>query len=146
MHEMLMREAILEAKKAPGEVPVGAVLVKDGQIIARAHNEREDEHFDPCAHAEILALRRGAEALKTRRLAGCTMYVTLEPCPMCAGAMSLAGIDMCVFGAFDENQGCCGSVYDLSSEKKFYHRYTACGGVLEEECAALTKDFFQSKR
>lgn len=145
-HEEFMREALREAAADANEVPVGAVVVCNGKIIARAHNERETKEHDPFAHAEILAMRRAAQVLKTRRLTGCTLYVTLEPCPMCAGAMVMAGLDMCVFGAFDDRQGCCGSVLDLTQEKSFYRQVQTCGGVLTEEAAALLSAFFERKR
>ena len=139
-----MAEALAEAKEDLSEVPVGAVVVKDGKIIARAHNQREDSR--PFAHAEMLAMERACQALGSRRLHGCTLYVTLEPCPMCAGALIMAEIDGCVFGAFDPRQGCCGSVYALSEDAHFYHRAKCAGGVMEKECAALLRDFFQSRR
>ena len=122
------------------------MVVKGDVVIARAHNERETERCDPFAHAEILAMRRAAQALHTRRLTGCTLYVTLEPCPMCAGAMVMAGIDLCVFGAYDEKQGCCGSVYDLTQERRFTHRVRSFGGVMEKEARALLTAFFDAKR
>ncbi len=145
-HEEFMREALSEAASDLNEVPVGAIVVYDGKIIARAHNERETGTHDPFAHAEILAMRRAAEVLKTRRLAGCTLYVTLEPCPMCAGAMVMASLDTCVFGAFDEKQGCCGSVLDLTQDRSFYHHVKSYGGVLMEEAAAQLTAFFEKKR
>ena len=104
-HERWMKEALREAAADPREVPVGAAVVKDGRLIALARNERESG--DPTAHAEVLALRRAAEKLGTRRLSGCTLYVTLEPCPMCAGAAVMAEVSAVVFGAEDERQGCC---------------------------------------
>lgn len=145
-HDVFMREALMEAEKNEQEVPVGAVVVMDGEIIARAHNERETEACDPFAHAEILAMRRAAQRLGRRRLTGCTLYVTLEPCPMCAGAMVMSGLDACVFGAFDEKQGCCGSVYDLTQEKRFSHKVRSFGGVLEEEAKAQLNTFFSGRR
>lgn len=141
-----MREALNIAVKDAREVPVGAVVVKDGVIIAAAHNQREDESVDPFAHAEILAMRRAAKVLNTRRLTGCTLYVTLEPCPMCAGAMVMAGLDRCVFGAYDQKMGCCGSLYNLAFERGFSHKVACFGGVLEEACGALLTDFFERKR
>ena len=139
-----MREALLEAEKDENEVPVGAVVVYQDQIIARAHNERQDGR--PFAHAEMLAMQRACAALGTRRLRGCTLYVTLEPCPLCAGGLILAEIDACVFGAYDPRQGCCGSVYDLPQDPAFSHRAQCAGGVLEQECAALLRAFFQARR
>ena len=145
MHEQFMQEALREARLSGRDVPVGAVLVRNGEIIARAHNERETGDF-PFAHAEVLCMQRACEKLHTRRLKDCTLYVTLEPCPMCAGAMVMAQLGMCVFGAYDEKQGCCGSVYDLPHDPSFYHRVTCLGGVMEKECAALLKQFFSEKR
>ena len=145
MHEAWMRQALDEARKSGSDVPVGAVIVYQGEIIARAHNERETGDY-PFAHAEMLCMQRACEALHTRRLSGCTMYVTLEPCPMCAGAMVMAQLERCVFGAYDEKQGCCGSVYDLPHDPAFYHRTECLGGVMEKECAALLKAFFTEKR
>ncbi len=145
MHpEEAMRLALEEAVKDENEVPVGAVIEKDGVIIASAHNEREK---GSCfAHAEVLAMERACKAMGTRRLSGCTLYVTLEPCPMCAGAMVMAGLSKCVFGAWDEKQGCCGSVYLLTEDPAFYHRVETVGGVLEGECAGVLKAFFEKKR
>jgi len=145
MHAVYMREALLEAAKSGSDVPVGAVVVHDGKVIARAHNERETGNH-PFAHAEMLCMQRACDALDTRRLKDCTLYVTLEPCPMCAGAMVMAQLDQCVFGAYDEKQGCCGSVYDLPHDPAFYHRVKCFGGVLEAECAALLKAFFAQRR
>ena len=142
--EEYMRLALEEAVKDQNEVPVGAVIVKDGCVIASAHNERESGN--PFAHAEMLAMERAARAIGDRRLSGCTLYVTLEPCPMCAGAMVMAQLEACVFGAFDERQGCCGSVYMLPQDPAFYHRTKVIGGVLEKECADVLKHFFESKR
>ena len=139
-----MREALAEAEKDKNEVPVGAVVVYDGRIIARAHNERESGQ--PFFHAEMLAMERACAALHTRRLHGCTLYVTLEPCPMCAGAMIMAELGRCVFGAYDERQGCCGSVYTLPEDPAFFHRVPCIGGILEKECAALLQRFFREKR
>ncbi len=142
--EDYMREALAEAAAAAGEVPVGAVVVKDGEIIARAHNEREEGR--PFAHAEMLAMERAAARLGTRRLHGCTLYVTLEPCPMCAGALLMAEADKCVYGARDERQGCCGSVYSLPEDPAFYRRVPCTGGVLEAECARPLREFFRARR
>lgn len=140
-----MRLALAEAEKSGADVPVGAVVVKDGRIIASAHNERETGG-GPFAHAEMLAMERACRALGDRRLHGCTLYVTLEPCPMCAGALVMAEADACVFGAYDPRQGCCGSVYDLPHDPAFFHRTACTGGVLEAECAGLLRRFFRKKR
>ena len=142
--EEYMLEALREAAADPGEVPVGAVVEFEGRIIARAHNEREEGH--PFAHAEMLAMERASKALGGRRLRGCTLYVTLEPCPLCAGGMILAELDACVFGAYDPRQGCCGSVYALPEDPAFFHRVRCVGGVLEQECAALLRGFFRQRR
>ena len=142
--EGFMGEALREAQKAENEVPVGAVIVKDGRIIARAHNQRETG--GPFAHAEMLAMERAFQALGTRRLHGCTLYVTLEPCPLCAGGIILSELDACVFGAFDANQGCCGSVYTLPEDRCFYHTARCTGGVMEDACGDLLRRFFQEKR
>lgn len=142
--EQFMREALREAQADSGEVPVGAVVVHEGKIIARAHNERGET--SPFSHAEMLAMERAAQALRKRRLHGCTLYVTLEPCPLCAGGLILAQVDRCVFGAWDPRQGCCGSVYTLPEDPAFSHRTACTGGVLAEECAALLPAFFADKR
>lgn len=142
--EAYMLEALKEARKDPEEVPVGAVVVRGGEIIARAHNERGESA--PFAHAEMLAMERAAKALGSRRLHGCTLYVTLEPCPLCAGGLILAEMDGCVFGAYDRRQGCCGSVYALPEDPAFFHRVPCTGGVMEEACAALLPAFFADRR
>ena len=136
--EALMRAALEEAALALalGEVPVGAVIARGGKIIARAHNERETGG-DPTAHAEVLAIRRAAAALGTRRLDGCTLYVTLEPCCMCAGAIMQSRIDRLVFGAYDTQAGCCGSLYRITEDPAFSHFVIAEGGLLADECAAV---------
>ena len=145
--EVWMRLALQEARlaAAEGEIPVGAVLVRDGQEVCRAHNLRENQH-DPTAHAEILCMRRGAEKLGTWRLRGCTLYVTLEPCPMCAGAISQARISRLVFGAADARYGCAGSVYRIPEDPAFNHFCRSEGGLLAEECAALIRRFFGARR
>lgn len=141
-----MRLALEEARRDEQEVPVGAVIVQDGEVIARAHNARETEPPDPLGHAEVLALRKAAQALGTRRLKDCVLYVTLEPCPMCAGAMIQAGLSACYFAAYDPEQGCCGSVYDLPQDPAFTHRVKTAGGYLKEEAEAQLKAFFNKKR
>lgn len=142
-----MREALDEAQRArdAGELPVGCVIVRDGEIVARAHNERE-RTGDPTAHAEVLALRRAAERLGGWRLNGCTLYVTLEPCPMCAGALVQARVSRLVFGAYDPQQGCAGSVYRIPEDPAFAHFCPADGGVLEAECRAGLDAFFRAAR
>ena len=142
-----MREALKLAREAQmaGEVPVGAVVVCKEKIIACARNERETSG-DPTAHAEVLALRRAAEALGTRRLEGCTLYVTLEPCPMCAGAIVMAGIDAVFFGAYDPRCGCAGSLYDLPEDASFGRVIPCSGGLLEAECRLALNAFFDFRR
>jgi len=146
-HETMMQEALAEAEKAfeKGEIPVGAVIEKGGHIIARAHNLRETTG-DPTAHAEVLCIREAARVLGGRRLAGCTLYVTLEPCPMCAGAMMMACLDKCYFAARDERQGCCESIYALTNDPAFYHRLPCVGGLMEAEASAILRRFFQQRR
>ena len=142
--ERWMQEALKEARAAMAEdeVPVGAVVVKDGGIVARAHNLSRQQN-DPTLHAEVLALREAQQQLGS--LAGCTLYVTMEPCAMCAGAMVLLKLPRLVFGAFDESCGCTGSRVDLT-DHWFYHSVETWGGVLEGDCAALLTEFFQRKR
>ena len=142
-----MRMALEEAKLAAAEheIPVGAVVVKDGEVIARAHNRRENDH-DPTAHAEQHALREAARLLGDWRLRGCTLYVTLEPCPMCAGAMVMSQLSQCVYGAADEKQGCCGSVYDLPGDPALAGQTKWQSGVLAEECGEMMRTFFAGRR
>ena len=128
-----------------GDVPVGCMVVNEDKIVARAYNRREKDS-DPTAHAEILALKRAGARLGRRNLSGCTLYVTLEPCVMCAGAIVNSRVDRVVFGAFDRRFGCCGSVKDLAREPRFNHRAEVRGGVLEEECAAQLSGFFKALR
>ena len=145
--ERMMRLALSEAEKAraEGEIPVGAVVVRGEEVIARAHNTRE-RACDPAGHAEINALRQAAKALGGWRLNGCTLYVTLEPCGMCACAIGQAHLDRVVFGAYDAQAGCCGSVYRLTEDPAFNAFVPATGGVLEEECAALINGFLKEHR
>ena len=147
IHEKFMKEALKEALKAYNkeEVPIGAVIVKDGKIIARAHNTKETT-FNPCAHAEILALQKAGKKLGAWRLTGCTMYVTLEPCPMCAGAIINSRIDEIYIGAMDEKTGALGSVLNLVEDYKFNHKVKINCGLLEEECTKMLKDFFKELR
>ena len=142
-----MAEALREARQAlaEGELPVGCVIVKDGAVIARGRNCRESMR-DPTGHAEIAAIRAAAEALGDWRLTGCDMYVTLEPCPMCAGAISQARICRVFFGAYDPAQGCAGSVYRIPEDPAFGHFCRCEGGIMEEECSGLLKDFFKKLR
>ncbi len=143
MMQLALEEARLAA--AEGEIPVGAVIVRDGQVLARAHNRREADH-DPTAHAEMLCLREAARVLGDWRLKGCTLCVTLEPCPMCAGAMVMAQLSECIYGAADARQGCCGSVYDLPGDPALSGGTRWQAGVMAEECGRLMSDFFADRR
>lgn len=142
-----MQQAISQAHNAwaLGEVPVGALVVKDGQIVATGFNQPIGTH-DPTAHAEIMALRAAAEILGNYRLPGCELYVTLEPCAMCAGAMMHARLARVIFGAPDPKTGASGSVVNLFEQEKLNHHTEVVGGVLAEECGALLKDFFAERR
>lgn len=142
-----MRAALAEANVAAeaGEVPVGAVVVSGGEIVARGRNRSETDS-DPSAHAEIVALREAARAEGNYRLTGATLYVTLEPCAMCMGALVQARIERLVFGAYDPKAGAAGSAIDLSDSPSFNHRFEINGGVLAEECGAVLKTFFEAKR
>ena len=142
-----MRAALREARAAfeEDEVPVGAVIVHDGRIIARAHNERE-KLKDPTAHAEMIALTQASAALESWRLDGAVLYVTLEPCLMCAGALVNARIRRVVFGATDEKAGACGSLYQVGLDTRLNHLFEVEGGVLEDECGAILQEFFSKKR
>jgi tRNA(adenine34) deaminase len=142
-----MRAALAEAQRAAaaGEVPVGAVVVAGGKIIGRGYNRSETDN-DPSAHAEIVALRAAASAEGNYRLTNATLYVTLEPCAMCMGALVQARIERLVFGAYDPKAGAAGSAIDLSDSPSFNHRFEINGGVLAEECGAVLKTFFESKR
>ena len=146
-HITYMQAAIEEAKKAQnlGEVPIGAVIVKDGEIIARGYNLRETSQLSN-AHAEMIAIAKANEMVGSWRLEDCTLYVTLEPCPMCAGAIVQSRIPTVVFGAHDPHGGCCGTIYNLLDESKFNHRCELVSGVLEEECGQLLSDFFRNLR
>lgn len=147
MKEKFMREAIRESQKAfeRDEVPIGCVIVKDGKIIARAHNRKEEKKC-ATAHAEILAIEKASRKTGDWRLDGCEMYVTLEPCPMCAGAMVMAQLERCFFAARDQRQGCCESVLALTQDPAFYHRVPCVGGLMEEEAQTLLQDFFAKRR
>ena len=142
-----MRAALAEARLADecGEVPVGAVVVAGGEIIAKGHNRSETDN-DPSAHAEIVALREAARQTGNYRLTNATLYVTLEPCAMCLGALVQARIERLVFGAYDPKAGAAGSAIDLSDSASFNHRFEINGGVLAQECGAVLKTFFESKR
>ncbi len=142
-----MTEALkfAEMAQAAGDVPVGAVLVRGGEILGTGYNRREAA-CDPTAHAEILALREAAERLELWRLDGTTMYVTLEPCPMCAGALVNARVGRLVYGAADPKGGACGSLFDITSDRRLNHRLPATSGVLAEESARLLREFFGERR
>ena len=139
--------ALEQARHAAGldEVPVGAVVMKDGRVVAQAHNETL-HRSDPTAHAELLAVQRALQALGTDRLEDCTLYVTLEPCAQCAGAIVLAKVGKVVFGAYDDKAGMCGSVGDLVRHPRLNHRVEVVGGVEAEACGALLKEFFATRR
>ena len=145
-HEYFMAEALRLAREAiaDGDVPVGCVIVKDGQIIGRGRNRREADG-DATAHAEVEAIREACASLGSWRLHGCTLYVTLEPCPMCAGAIINARVDEVRYGAREEKSGCCGSVLNLF-EERFNHRPRIYQGPLGRECEALLQEFFQGLR
>lgn len=129
----------------PDDVPIGAICVRDGAIVGRGCNQRQLLN-DPTAHAEMLALREAARVLGTSHLNDVTLYVTLEPCAMCAGALWLARARRVVFGAFDDKAGACGSVFDVARDPRLNHRLEVHGGVLENECAALLQTFFSARR
>ena len=142
-----MEKALRQARAAyrRGEVPVGAVVVKENEVIARGFNLRESTR-DPAAHAELLAIRRAARRLNSWRLTGCTLYVTLEPCPMRAGAILNSRIERVVFGAYDAKAGCCTTLYHLCSDPRFNHRAWILGGIMEKDCADILSSFFEEKR
>ena len=145
--EAFMQEALAEAQKAYDldEVPIGAVVVKGGKIIGRGYNLREREK-DPTLHAEIIAIKQAAKVLGGWRLTDCELYVTIEPCPMCAGAILQARIRQLVFGARDPKSGCTGSLYNLLQDSRFNHQTEVVEAVLEEECSQIMKYYFRQKR
>jgi len=143
-----MALALIEAEKAgkKGEVPVGAIIIDScGKVVARGHNLRESKS-DPTAHAEIVAIRKASKKTGSWRLAGCTIFVTLEPCPMCAGALVNSRIKRVVFGCKDPKAGACGTLMDITSDSRLNHRIEVVSGVLEEKCSNLLKEFFKSRR
>jgi tRNA(adenine34) deaminase len=144
---VFMRQAIDQARNAwaLGEVPVGAVVVKDGEVVATGFNQPIGTH-DPTAHAEIMALRAAAAILGNYRLPGCELYVTLEPCAMCSGAMMHARLARVVFGAADPKTGACGSIVNLFQQERLNHHTEVIGGILAEECGAMLKEFFAARR
>jgi tRNA(adenine34) deaminase len=143
----LMREALREARRCLewGDVPIGAAVARGAEVLSRAGNQRE-RLGDPTAHAEIVALREAGRAVRSWRLDGCTIYVTLEPCAMCAGAMVLARVERLVFGASDPKAGFAGSLGDLVRDSRLNHRLEVTGGVLAEESSALLREFFADRR
>ena len=145
--ERFMQLALEEARQAAeeGEVPIGAVVVCDGEVVARAHNRRETD-ADPSAHAAFSAMLGASRALGRWRLTGCTVYVTLEPCLMCAGLMVNARIDRCVYGASDPKGGALGTLYDVSADPRLNHAFAVMPGVLADESAELLRSFFRSRR
>ena len=142
-----MQLALEQAAQAPhaGEVPIGAVLVHNHKVLASGHNYREIAQ-DPTAHAEMVVIREAAKHLRTWRLTDTTLYVTLEPCPMCAGAIVQARIARLVFGAWDPKAGACGSIFDIPTERRLNHRVEVMGGLLEEKSRRLLQEFFRAKR
>jgi len=147
LDRQFMQEALEQARLAAlaGEVPVGAILVRDGEVIGRGFNQPIGNH-DPSAHAEMLALRTAAQGVANYRLPGATLYVTLEPCVMCSGAMLHARIDRVVFGAPDPKTGAAGSVLDIFASKQINHQTQVEGGILAEECGQILRDFFRERR
>ncbi|MFS0725013.1 tRNA adenosine(34) deaminase TadA [Paenibacillus sp. 1P07SE] len=145
--EYWMREAIAEARKAEAimEVPIGAIVVKDGEIIGRGYNLRETSH-DPTAHAEMIAIREASHRLDAWRLLDCSLYVTLEPCPMCAGAIVQSRIARVIYGTPDPKAGCAGTLMNLLQDVRFNHTAELISGVHQEECAALLTQFFRRLR
>ena len=141
--ELALQEAWQAAKQ--GEVPVGAVIVKDGQVIAQAHNMRE-QWLDATAHAEVIAIRDACEKLQNWRLTGCTLYVTVEPCPMCAGAIYNSRIDTVIFGCRDSRAGAVESLFNVLSHPLLNHQPQVIGGILEDRCAAAVQEFFADRR
>lgn len=146
-HEDFMRRALEQARMAfdAGEVPVGAVIVREGRIIGEAFNQRETLQ-DPTAHAEIIALTQAAQAVGHWRLLGCTLYVTLEPCPMCAGAIVQARLPTVIYGCTDPKAGACHTLYQITQDSRLNHQATVLGGVLQEECRGILQEFFAQQR
>ena len=146
-HVKWMKVAFREAEKAfeQDEVPIGAVVVQNGQIIGRGYNQCESL-TDPTAHAEIIAITSAANTIKDWRLKDCQLYVTKEPCPMCAGALVNARINMVIFGMYDEKEGCCGSLYQLCRDNRFKHQLTVKGGIMEDACTLMIREFFKKQR
>ncbi len=146
-HDVWMRRALEQARRAfdEGEAPVGAIVVCGERVIAEAHNQREALN-DPTAHAEMIAITQAAEAISSWRLLDCTLYVTLEPCPMCAGAIVQARIPTIIYGAADPKAGACHTLYQITSDPRLNHQTTTMGGVLQEECRGILQEFFACQR
>ena len=146
-HARWMQEAFRQAEKAfdANEIPVGAVVVKNGQIVGRGFNQRERLN-DPTAHAEIIAITAAANTVEDWRLTGCTLYVTKEPCSMCSGAIVNARLAMVVFGCYDDEKGCCGSIYNMCADSRLGKPIPVKGGILEEQCLSIIQEFFRNKR
>jgi tRNA(adenine34) deaminase len=146
-HEYWMQHAFQEAMKAyqASEIPVGAVVVQDHHIIGRGYNQREGLH-DPTAHAEIIAITSAANTIKDWRLSDCSLYVTKEPCSMCAGAVINARFKALIFGMYDKKEGCCGSLYQLCQDNRFKHQLSVKGGIMKDECKELMQNFFAKIR
>ena len=146
-HVKWMKAAFREAEKAfeQDEVPIGAVVVQNGQIIGRGYNQCESL-IDPTAHAEIIAITSAANTIKDWRLKDCQLYVTKEPCPMCAGALVNARMNMVIFGMYDEKEGCCGSLYQLCRDNRFKHQLIVKGGIMEDPCTLIVQEFFKKQR
>lgn len=142
-----MKQALIEARKAYGkdEVPIGAVIVKDGKIIARGHNTRQQTQ-NAVNHAEMIAIQKACKKVGSWRLCDCDLYVTLEPCPMCAGACINSRLNAVYFGAYDAKAGCAGTLYNLPEDERFNHRLKVEGGILQQECVKILSDFFKQKR
>lgn len=147
MEEKFMKQALIEARKAYGkdEVPIGAVIVKDGKVIARGHNTRQQTQ-NAVNHAEMIAIQKACKKVGSWRLCGCDLYVTLEPCPMCAGACINSRLNAVYFGAYDAKAGCAGTLYNLPEDERFNHRLKVEGGILQQECVKILSDFFKQKR
>ncbi len=146
-HEIWMQYAFKEAEKAyeKDEIPIGAVVIFENHIIGKGHNQVETLR-DPTAHAEIIALTSAAEYLSSKVLLGCTMYVTLEPCSMCAGAIVLSKLEALYFGAYDNKSGACGSVLNITNNKALNHQLSVTGGIMDDRCGELLRSFFDVKR
>jgi tRNA(adenine34) deaminase len=147
LDEQMMRQALREADRTQEseDVPVGAVVIRGGRVIGRGYNQREALK-DPTAHAEMIALTAAAADMRSWRLEGCTLYVTLEPCTMCAGAIVLARVERVVFGAYDPKAGACGSIYNILEDGRLNHRPAVTAGVLAQECGDLLRAFFAGQR